>query len=454
MRNIIKLVFVVLLFVTACTRTAEPIFESGSIFAPSTPSTISQPQQESSGINHPVGKPEALQESSGIFGGISRGEPMKIAILLPLSGRFKEVGKNMLDAAQMSLFGINDANITLIPIDTKETEADAVDAANQAIEQGAKLILGPVFSRSAQAIIPIAKQHNINVVAFSNDKTLAGSGIFTLGFIPEQQLARVLNYSTAHGVTDYTTMVPNNTYGGTTVKRLREHTQKDSVSAVIKSEIFQIDKEGKPQSLEDHFSALYKAAMSSRSPRDYDSKRKKYNDNPIKYPRALLLPDGGETLKQIGSLLQQKDFDKSKIQLLGTSQWYSTDVLNNPVFEGAWVAAPERGRREQFEEKFFSSYNYKPASVTSLAYDAVALAATIASQGRGEFSVSDLTNPRGFIGVDGIFRLRPDGLTERGLAIMTIKSGKFEVLDPAPKSFSDISREEIESYEEEIVKED
>ncbi len=387
--------------------------------------------------------PKTLENKSSMF--TASFPPTKIAILLPLSGKFSKLGKDMLDAAQLALFSIDEPNLILVPIDTKGTAFGAIEAAKKAVLTEVRLILGPIFSQSAKAISTITQENNINVVSFSNDKSLMGSGVFAIGFLPEQQIRRIVEFAMTQGIEDFTTVLPNNTYGATAAKELRETVLENDMASVLKTEIYRKDKKGNPIKLRKHVFSAFNSAMNTKPPKDFDEELQSFNFNPIKFPRALLVPEDGKALDQITALLKKYKFSNESIQLLGSSQWYTPKILRNSLLDGAWFAGPPHKRRANFEHKFQSIYARKPNKLTSLAYDGIALSAALARLSRGkDFSKNALSNPRGFMGVDGIFRLKKDGLTERGLAIMKIHDGQFEIVDPAPTNFVDIKEKDNE----------
>ena len=101
--------------------------------------------------------------------------PVKVGILLPLSGKHERIGQSMLQAAQLAVFDMGYDNFELIPRDTEGTPQGALKATTSAINDGAQILLGPLFANSVRAAQQAAKRKNINVIAFSTDWTLAGS---------------------------------------------------------------------------------------------------------------------------------------------------------------------------------------------------------------------------------------------------------------------------------------
>lgn len=383
--------------------------------------------------------PKIIEDQKESFSSSTSFPEVKIALLVPLSGNFKKLGQTMLDAAQLALFRLNESNMIIIPIDTKGTAFGASEAAKEAVSKGVKIILGPVFSSSAKAVLPIAKENDINVISFSNDKMLSNSGVFAIGFLPEEPVKRVVNFAMSRGIDEFAAILPNNAFGAAAGKELRETVARNSEAAVMKAEFYQTDKKGNSVNLKRHVFSSYDSIMHNRPPKDYDKELEAFNDNPLKFPRSLLITDSGENLEEITRLLKKYNFNSEKLQILGSSKWYNDEILKNPVLEGAWFAATPRDRRTLFDDKFKEIYGYEPSELSSLAYDGVALVATLARISNGEdFSASAISNPRGFVGIDGIFKFREDGLCERGLAVIQVQNGQFAEISPSPASFFDI----------------
>ena len=89
--------------------------------------------------------------------------------------------------------------------------------------------------------------------------------------------------------------------------------------------------------------------------------------------------------------------------------------------QGGLYAAPDPSGFRAFAGRYRTKYGAEPVRTATLAYDAVALVAALArTQGPQRFSPDVLTSPSGFAGIDGLFRFRPDGTNERGLAVMRV----------------------------------
>lgn len=379
------------------------------------------------------GPPRDSQRERGVGRFIPFGEPAKIALLVPMSGPYKKLGQQAIDAAQLAVFELDATHIEVIPFDTKGTGHGAAEAAQQAIDQGAKLILGPIFAQGAREAAAVASPQHVNVVSFSNDSNLADSGAFAMGYFPQDQMYRIVNYALDRGIKDFVSIMPGNNYGGLAAKAIRNEVEKNGEAVVLKSSLYQVDKKQRPVNLKRYVYPAYKASLNYPSNR---REKDKAFDPIYNYPRGLIITDGGGRLKKIATYLDGYDINRDKVQLLGTHSWYDDSILGLPALEGAWFPALPKERREGFETTFEENYDYKPSAISGLVYDSVALAATLSYMSGGkDFSRKVMMDPRGFMGLDGIFRFNRQGLAERGFAIMTIRNGHFETLDPAPESF-------------------
>ncbi len=325
---------------------------------------------------------------------------VQVALLLPLSGKDAPLGQAMLNAAQMAVFDIAPQNFELMPRDTAKAEG-AAQAARDATASGAELLIGPLFAREVAAVKPVAESANINVLALSTDASLAESGVYVMGFAPAPQVERVVSYAASHGAHRFAALIPATAYGKLVRKAFEESVQRHGGAIVA------IDAP-----------ANVKAVADRRDQID-----------------AIFLPLGGEELKQAAAQLASGGVDKNKVRLLGTGLWDEPGLGSRAEFlVGGWYAAAEPDAREDFVKKYKATYGKEPPRLATLTYDATALAAVIAARD-GRFDRGSLTNPNGFAGLDGIFRLTSDGLAERGLAINEITSSGSRVIDPSPSTF-------------------
>ena len=375
--------------------------------------------------------------------------PVKIALLLPLSGRSATVGRALLDAAQLALFDVGGARLVLVPKDTVGEPEGARAAMQEALEEGAQLVLGPLFSASVTAAAELARERGVNMVAFSTDHTTAGNGVYLMGIMPEQQVDRVVSFARTQGLTRLAALVPASAYGETILDALRRAALRHG-ARLVQAEFYAPDLEGHAEPilrLADYHQrhAALEAQRRRLSASDDEASRRALRRlegldtlGELGYD-ALLVPEGGEALRALAPLLAFHDVDPDKIRFLGTALWDSPKIGLEPSLVGGWFAAPTPAESSRFQARFETMYGRPPPRIASLAYDAMALAAVLARKRNGpDFSAAALASPSGFAGADGIFRFRADGIAERGLAIIEVRRRSLRVINPAPTTFQKV----------------
>ena len=375
---------------------------------------------------------------------------VRIAILLPLSGRYEKIGNDLLKAAYMAVFDQQNTQLRLQPYDTLGTVEGARSATTKALQEGAEVILGPLFSDAVKATRETAAGR-VNVVAFSTDVTAAGNGVYLLGLTPQQQIERVMNFAYRQGLSKFAVIAPETPYGDTAVASLMGTTKR---LGVFLTDITRYPANLQPGSEElqeiakdianyEQRAWQLKQAIKKVEARDDKTSKaelarlKKLDTLGDVNFEALIIPEGGQRVRELAPLLSFYDIDPRKVKFIGTGLWADASLASEPALVGGWFAAPSPEPSRQFLARFESTYGYVPPRISSLAYDALALTGLLAtSAGEDKFSKELLEDPDGFAGYNGIFRFLPSGLAERGLAVMTVGQQDLEVLEPAPTSFT------------------
>lgn len=382
-------------------------------------------------------------------GEVVAGGKARVALLLPLSGANAPLGQALLNAAQLALFASQSETLELLPRDT-EAAGGAASAATSAIADGAELILGPIFSAQVSEVASIARTRNVPVISFSNDVAVAGDGVFVFGFTPENQIDRVVSYARSRGAQRFAALVPDSVFGsraadalqkavatfGGRVTRVARYTstENEAVAPVIRR-LADYDQRraalrANRQTLASKGDEASKAALrrlegvETAGDPDFD---------------ALLIPEGGARLRAIAPLLSFYDIDTRRVRTLGTFDWNDPLTETEPALSGGWYPTPPPESRKQFEDDYQKTFSAPAPRIASLAFDATLLAAALARTdplpGQRVFAYERLAQRNGFAGVDGIFRLRPDGAAERGLAVVEVRLRASHIVSPAPTTF-------------------
>ena len=373
---------------------------------------------------------------------------VKVGLLVPLTGVLANEGETLLDAAQLALFESGGDNFLLKPHDTQGTPEGALFAANQLIKSGVKLLLGPLLSEEVRILRSLVRSTGGNLVAFSTDTKVAGNGGYLLGYTSSQQVERIIGFAYESGLKRFGILAPRSAYGHAVAKQMGSVVlkfgaqlskvafyEKDMSDAEEVVRLF-ADYERRKANLEQEKASLNERQneISKRALRRLEGL-----DTLGEVPfDALVLPEGGKNLRQLVSLLSYYDVDPAKVRFLGTGLWDNEEIFGDPMLIGGWYVGPSPEAGKGFFQRFKKMYGYSPNRRATLAYDATALAVTLAGTlSDSPFTEDNLTNKRGFLGAGGIFRFFTDGLPERGLAIMEIRgSNNIEVVSPPPTSFA------------------
>ncbi|MGZ9097401.1 MAG: penicillin-binding protein activator [Micavibrio sp.] len=355
----------------------------------------------------------------------SSGQKVKVALLAPLSGSNAEVGEAIVNAAQLALFDVGADTFELMPRDSKGTASGAYSAAETAIAEGAQLILGPLFAEEVSAVTPLAAAANINMVAFTTDWKQAGGNTYVMGFVPFGQVQRVLSFAAQKGLRNIGVIAPQTEYGSAVLSAYNAHAPKAGLNTVDAVRFRPGDTGLSPVIQKFARFDARKQPDGTFAPAPFD---------------AIFMPTAGSDAHTIASLLSYYELDPKAVKRLGTGLWDDGSMARETNLDGGWFAAPDPKARTNFDAKYRDAYGMTPPRLASLGYDATALAAVLArtgvqKTGMPSFDRTAITNPNGFAGIDGIFRFRPDGLAERGLAILELRHGQAVVIDPAPRTF-------------------
>lgn len=340
--------------------------------------------------------------------------PVKVAILVPLSGPNASVGEALLQAAQQAVFDLNEPNFQLVPRDTQGTRDGAAQATDAAARDGAQLILGPLLSQEVEGARDAGRQYGINIIGFSTDWRLTGGNVYTMGVLPQQQAARMAGYAARAGLRNVAIIASQDAYGDTVSSAFAQEATRLGLSVTKRLAV-----PGTGQGADAVVGQLVASGQQLQ---------------------GVFIPLAGSALRGVTTALKAQGIGCTRIRCMGTGIWDGTDALHDPNLGNAWYAAPAPQLRSEFERKYVATYGQTPPRLASLGYDAAALAVVLARQSaiqgqRVSFDRTALANPNGFAGVDGIFRFNGNGLIERGMAILEVTNGSARVLDPAPVSF-------------------
>lgn len=380
-----------------------------------------------------------------VNGSAARSDLTRVAFLAPLSGTQATAGQTLANAAQMAMFDQANTAFVLQTYDTQGTPQGAAAAADAALADGARLILGPLFSASVKAVTPKARAAGIPIISFSSNPGVAGNGTYATGFLPREQARRLAEFARSQGLTRFAVLSPDDDFGHLMSDAFITAVQ-DFGGEVVRAGYFGpngeklnditarvTDLDGRRRLLESQKQQLAGGGPGATEALARLDGRNAAGEMDFE---ALLLPVGGQQLKEVLALLQANDVDFTQVRLLGPYLWRDNAVRADIRMTGAWYPSPPPDSTTQFERRYHEMFGAPPMAIGAFGYDVAAIAAILGKAGGPfPFTTGALTTPRGFGGVNGLFRLMPDGTVQRALAVMELRPEGAVLVGPAATRF-------------------
>lgn len=363
----------------------------------------------------PIGTETASGPSSGQM--IDPDQPVPVALLVPGgtgNADLEWLSRSLTNAARMAAADAQGAQIDLRIYQAGDTAAAAVARANEAADAGAKIILGPLFAESANAVGTAMQARNINVLSFSNNADIAGGNVFVLGNTFANVADRLVRYGVRQGKRRFLVVAETDVAGQVGANAIASAAARNgaTLSGRVTHPVSQAGIDGvTPQ--------IAAAARSGQ------------------IDAIFMTANNQAVLPYLTEKLAAAGVTSAVTQFMGLTRWDEpASRLQLPQLEGGWFAIPDTSMTGPFNARYRAAYGEAPHVLGSLAYDGVAAIAALARAGkRNALTTGGLTQNAGFAGVNGAFRLRPDGTSQRALAVATIRGGSVVVLDPAPRRF-------------------
>ncbi|MCA3437276.1 MAG: penicillin-binding protein activator [Rhodobacter sp.] len=349
---------------------------------------------------------------------LTGGEAVQVALLVPSgSGQASDeyLARSLENAARLAMADLGGVRVDLRVYPTAGQASQAASAAAQAVSDGARIILGPVFAQEANAAGNAVASSGVSILSFSNNPAIAGGNVFVLGTTFPNIANRLSRYAVRQGKGNIMILHDRTPAGdiGRAAIEAGIAAASGSVAGVMGNEFSQ-------NGIVEAAPAMAAAARSNGA-------------------NALFLTaDTAGSLPLLTQLLRDNGLSPAVIQFVGLTRWdIPPATLALPGVQGGWFALPDPSLYEQYVQRYTAAYGTPPHPVSGLAYDGIAAIGALARSGGG-LSAAALTQGSGFAGVTGVFRLLPDGSNERGLAVAEIRNNQVVVIDPAPRSFGGV----------------
>ncbi len=359
--------------------------------------------------------------TAGIGGGgpkIDTSKPVQVALLVPGgSGRASDeaLAASLENAARLAISELDGVKIDMRVYNTAGNAAQASNAAATAVNDGAKIILGPVFSEAAAAAGATVAASGVNLLSFSNNTAVAGGNVFVLGPTFRNTAERLVRFAKGKGKSKILIVHANNVAGIAGQTAIAQ--------AIVKHQAVNVGSTPYNFSQDGVVGAVPSVRAAAQS---------------TGADAVMFTSDSAGALPLFAQLLPEAGLSPSSIQYMGLTRWdIPAQTLTLPGLQGGWFAMPDTDMEARFDARYTAAYGDKPHPIAGLAFDGIAaIGALVASGNANALTASALTQNSGFQGTKGIFRLRPDGTNERGLAVAQVRDNQVVIIDSAPRNFA------------------
>jgi ABC-type branched-subunit amino acid transport system substrate-binding protein len=347
---------------------------------------------------------------------IDANAPVPVALLIPAGGSSSDalLAKNLENAARLAIRDLDGVQIDLRVYSTAGNAGNASAAATRAVSEGAKIILGPVYAEAANAAGVAASSSGINVLAFSNNPTIAGGNVYVLGPTFQNTANRLVGYAKRNGKSRITILHAQDVAG---------QLGRDAIARAIAANGASL------AGTVDY--ALSQESVTAAVPRVKATMAASGAD------ALFLTTSSASALPLFAQLLPEAGVNPTSTQYIGLTRWdIPRQTLDLPGVQGGWFAMPDQAAVSAFSQRYSAAYGSAPHPLAGLAFDGIAAVGALVKSGKSNaLTGASLTQGAGFRGASGIFRLRNDGTNERGLAIASIRNKALVVLEGAPRAF-------------------
>ena len=347
---------------------------------------------------------------------VDKSKPVPVALLVPQSSDgTAQIAADLENAARLAAAQLDDLKIDFRVYDTAGDATVAASVAQQAVDDGAKIIIGPLYAEAANAVGTAVADDGINVLSFSNNTTIAGGNVFVLGKTFDNTARRIVSFAAEQGK-KRAMVIHSDGIDGQMGLNAFQGPAADTNLRIVSAQSFELTQESVVNTV-----PLIRASAEIE---DVDA--------------LFLTSSSAGALPLLAQLLPEAGLDPANVQYVGLTRWdIPPQTLELNGLQGGWFAVPDLTRTQNFSAQFQEQFGNRPHQLASLAFDGIAAIGALAQAGFDDILTREaLTQPSGFQGVDGIFRLKDDGTNERGLAIATVQDKQVLIIDPAPRSFA------------------
>ena len=353
---------------------------------------------------------------------------LRIGLLAPFSGEYKDLGESLLLSTQLALDEIGDDNIIIIPRDSGTKNKDKLNIAiKEIINNGAKVIIGPMSSSSSGEL---GKYRDTIFISLSNKEPKITNNVINIGISLESQLKAIEQFLIKQNKKKTVILYPKNEYEKFVDEKIKTIKLKN-----IK--IFKYNPD--PRVLTGEIEKLtnykqrkknLKIRKNNLKKKDDEQSRKElkvldslYTLGSVDFDSVIII-DFGDSLKSVLSSLAFSDASDDSIIFTTVNQWFDESMFRENLVKNLYFPSVDMKQFKKYNENYYKTFSLKPDAITILSYDALGLIYYVWKKNSRIERIGDFFIKEKIKGKIGTFEFKDNKVSQQ-LMMYKTKNNKF-----------------------------
>ena len=341
---------------------------------------------------------------------------LRIGLLAPFSGAYKNLGESLLLSTQLALEEINDKNIIIIPRDSGTNDRDKLNSAiKEIINNGAKVIIGPMTSSSADEL---KKYKETIFISLSNKEPKISNNVINIGISLESQLKAIEEFLIKQKTKRTIVLYPKNEYEELIDRKIKLLKLKNFTvhkyspdPRILTSEIEKITNyKQRKENLNVRKKSL-KEKNDDQSRKELKILDKLYTLGSVNFDSVIII-DFGSSLKSVLASLVFSDVDDESVLFTTVNQWFDESIFRENLIKNLYFPSVDMKQFKKYNENYFDTFLQKPNEITILSYDALGLIYYVWKKNNGINTINDFFIKEKIKGKIGTFKFKNGGVSQ------------------------------------------
>tara|TARA_X000000368_G_scaffold397974_1_gene367594 strand:- start:614 stop:1768 length:1155 start_codon:yes stop_codon:yes gene_type:complete len=302
---------------------------------------------------------------------------LKIGLLAPLSGEYKELGTSLLYSLQLALDEINDKNVYIVPQDSGSNDKKKLNNAVKEIkEKGINIVIGPINNKDFDEV---KKFNDITFISPSNISPEFEHNVISIGISFESQIKSLVKFISNQKKNKTVILIPKNNYTNLIEEKLDKLGLKEYKTfkynpdpKILTGEIEILTNYSQRKKNLELRKKMFEDKEDEESKRQLEKLEQKYTLGDVSFDSVIII-DFGSSLKSVLTSLIFTDVDQEKVLFTTVNQWFDESIFYENTVKNLYYPSVNYKEFKRYKNNYFKTFDNFPSEITILAYDALGL---------------------------------------------------------------------------------